>query len=112
MISAVRVLAISAGSVYAGTEAHSILSRQLAGPQPTAVVCAKCTAPSVRSISICRSPERLEVECRRGGASGDHQIVYTFPGTVTLSGATVTPAAGMFGSLNGGPNQLYGRTMP
>jgi hypothetical protein len=101
---AVRVLAISAGSVYAGTEAHSILSRQLAGPQPTAVVSRKVHGAAGAFDINLPITGTAGVECRRGGASGDHQIVYTFPNTVTLSGATVTPAAGMFGSLNGGPN--------
>ncbi len=43
------------------------------------------------------------IECRSGGANGDHQVVFTFPAAVTLSSATVTPEAGMSGTLAGLP---------
>ena len=43
------------------------------------------------------------VECRSGGASRDYQVVFSFPNAVTLSGATVTPQAGMSGSMFGAP---------
>jgi photosystem II stability/assembly factor-like uncharacterized protein/subtilisin-like proprotein convertase family protein len=44
------------------------------------------------------------VECRSGGANSNHQVVFTFPTAVTLSGASVTPEAGMSGSVAGEPN--------
>jgi N-acetylneuraminic acid mutarotase len=43
------------------------------------------------------------VECRSGGVSSDHQIVFTFPSAVTLSGATVTPEPGRSGNVAGPP---------
>jgi PQQ-like domain len=43
------------------------------------------------------------IECRSGGANSDHQIVFSFPSAVTLSGAVITPAAGMSGSMVGAP---------
>ena len=43
------------------------------------------------------------VECRGGGANNDHEVVFAFPVAVTVSGATITPAAGMLGSMSGTP---------
>jgi titin len=44
------------------------------------------------------------IECRSGGANSDYQVVFTFPTAVTLSGASVTPAAGKSGRMAGQPN--------
>ncbi|HEY0725303.1 MAG TPA: PKD domain-containing protein, partial [Pyrinomonadaceae bacterium] len=44
------------------------------------------------------------IECRSGGSNSDHEVVFTFASAVTLSGATVTPQAGMSGSMVGAPN--------
>lgn len=43
------------------------------------------------------------VESRAGGASGDYQVVFTFPGPVSYSGASVTPAAGATATLKSTP---------
>ena len=43
------------------------------------------------------------IECRTGGASGNHTVVITFAVPVTVSNATVTPAAGGTASVAGAP---------
>jgi hypothetical protein len=43
------------------------------------------------------------IECRTGGASGNHQVVVTFAVPVTVTNATVTPGAGGTGSVVGAP---------
>ncbi len=52
------------------------------------------------------------IECRSGGANGDHEVVFTFPGPVTLSSASVTPQPGMSATMAGAPVMSPdGRTM-
>jgi plastocyanin len=41
------------------------------------------------------------IECRSGGSSNNHQIVFTFPVAVTFGGAAVTPGSGGTAGLNG-----------
>ena len=41
------------------------------------------------------------IECRTGGASGDHQVVITFPSAVTFASASVTSGAGAVASSSG-----------
>ena len=41
------------------------------------------------------------IECRSGGATNDYQVVFTFPSTVTFSGAAVTAGAGSVSSTSG-----------
>jgi RHS repeat-associated protein len=48
------------------------------------------------------------IECRTGGANNAHQIVVTFPRTVTLSGASVTSGTG---SVSGSPIVTDGTTV-
>ncbi|MBA3544563.1 MAG: hypothetical protein H0T83_09030 [Chthoniobacterales bacterium] len=43
------------------------------------------------------------VECRTGGASGNHTVVATFPAPVTVTGASVTPGGGGTASVVGSP---------
>ncbi len=50
------------------------------------------------------------VECRSGGASGEHQIVATFATPVTVTGATVTPGSNGAASVSGAP-MVSGRTV-
>ena len=42
----------------------------------------------------------LGVECRTGGASGIHQVIMTFPGTVTVTAASVTTGVGSVSSFS------------
>ena len=62
-------------------------------------------------------PGTLGVECRSGGATNDHQLVVTYPGTVTVNGnpqAQVTSGAGAVGSggvSNGGVVAISGNTV-
>lgn len=41
------------------------------------------------------------IECRSGGASNDHQVVFTFAGSVTFNSAAVTEGSGTVGSTSG-----------
>jgi hypothetical protein len=72
-------------------------------PVPTAVVSRKThgTAGTFDiNLPLTGTPG---VECRRGGANSDHEVVFTFPSAVTISGATIIPQAGMSGSMSGAP---------
>ena len=44
------------------------------------------------------------IECRTGGANGDHQVIVTFPSAVSLTNASVTTGTGSVSSftVNGG----------
>jgi hypothetical protein len=43
------------------------------------------------------------IECRSGGSTGDYQVIFTFPSTVSLNSAAVTPESGQSGNLAGQP---------
>ena len=43
------------------------------------------------------------IECRSGGPMGDYQVTFTFPSTVSLNSAAVTPETGKSGNLAGDP---------
>jgi hypothetical protein len=46
----------------------------------------------------------LGIECRTGGASGNHQVVFTFATTVTkVASASVSPGNGASASISGSP---------
>ncbi len=47
------------------------------------------------------------IECRTGGASGNHQIVVTFAGPVTVSSASVTSGTGSLSSFSVSGNQVF-----
>ncbi len=46
------------------------------------------------------------VECRSGGAGGNHKVIVTFPTPVTLSSAAVTTGTGTVDSANASGNQI------
>ncbi|MDQ6764483.1 MAG: multicopper oxidase domain-containing protein, partial [Verrucomicrobiota bacterium] len=41
------------------------------------------------------------IECRSGGATGDYQVVFTFPGAVAFNGAAVSAGTGTVNSTSG-----------
>jgi FtsP/CotA-like multicopper oxidase with cupredoxin domain len=41
------------------------------------------------------------IECRSGGATHDHQLIFTFPTAVTFNGATITAGVGSVSSSSG-----------
>lgn len=47
------------------------------------------------------------IECRTGGASGDHQVVVTFAAPVTLSSASVSSGRGSVASTTVSGNQVF-----
>lgn len=47
------------------------------------------------------------IECRSGGATNDYQVVVTFGGPVTFSGARVTQGAGSVASTSTNGNQVF-----
>lgn len=55
------------------------------------------------TTSNCPSAGTRGVESRSGGANGDHRVVFTFAGPVTLSGAIAAPAANKTASVVGSP---------
>ncbi len=46
------------------------------------------------------------IECRSGGANGDHQVVFTFGTSVTFANASVAGAGSVTGSSGSGPQLL------
>ncbi len=76
-------------------------------PTPTAIVSRK-THGAAGSFDIDLKAPAPAIECRTGGATGDHTIIVTFATTVTVNGngtvkAQVTSGTGAVGS-NGVPN--------
>jgi hypothetical protein len=47
------------------------------------------------------------IECRTGGADGNHQVVVTFPVSVTVSSAGVTSGTGSVSSVTVAGNQIF-----
>jgi hypothetical protein len=73
-------------------------------PQPTSVVSRKTHGTAGAFDINLPLAGNAGVECRSGGASGDHQVVFTFLTAVTLSGSSVTPEAGKSGRMAGPPS--------
>jgi len=73
-------------------------------PQPTSIVSRKAHGTAGTFDINLPLTGTAGIECRSGGASGNHQVVFSFPNAVTLSGATVTPQPGMSGTMAGGPS--------
>lgn len=72
-------------------------------PIPTLVVSRKVHGGGAGPFDI---PINPGIECRTGGSTGDHQVLITFPSTVTVTGtpqAEVTSGTGGVG-MNGVPN--------
>jgi hypothetical protein len=91
--------AANSGAAYVFTE--------LPGPPPDSVVSRKGhgTPPVDRDIDLPLSG-CPGIECRTGGATGDHQVVFNFPSPVTVTGspqADVTSGTGDVGT-GGVPN--------
>ena len=57
------------------------------------------THPSAGTFDIDLLPPAAGIECRSGGAGGNHQVVITFSAPVTVTDATVTPGPGGTASL-------------
>ena len=72
-------------------------------PVPTSVVSRKTHGTAGAFDIALPLTGAAGIECRSGGANSDHEVVFTFPTAVTLSGATVTPAAGMSAGMAGTP---------
>ncbi len=68
-------------------------------PVPTAVVSRKVHTGQ-GSFDIDLLAPAPGIECRSGGANGDHQIVVNFPSPVTVSGASVTSGTGSVSNFN------------
>jgi hypothetical protein len=85
------------------THAQKDPSHHHGGPSPASVVSRK-THGSAGTFDVALPlTGNAGVECRSGGPNGDHQLVFSFPTAVTLSGATVEPASGKSGRINGNP---------
>ena len=72
----------------------------IVSPIPTSVVSRKAHGAAGDfdiDLPLAGSPG---IECRGGGASGDYQVVATFPGAVTLGSAAVTPGPGGTASVS------------
>ena len=94
---------VGTGTV-AGDNLDHALMWTLAAPQPTSVVSRKTHGTAGPFDIDLPLAGTAGIECRSGGASSDYQVVFSFPTAVTLSGATVTPQAGMSGTMAGAPS--------
>jgi hypothetical protein len=75
-------------------------------PPPPGAVSRK-THGTAGTFDIDLLPPASGIECRTGGASGDHQIVVTFAVPVTLSSANVSSGTGSVSSVNVNGNQVF-----
>jgi hypothetical protein len=101
---------IRAAQVYTGCSSGAPMPVQAVSRKPPGAISASrlIHAPNVVSFDV---PLPLMgnpgIECRSGGATGDHQVVVTFPTNVTVNGspqARVTIGTGQIGS-GGQPNE-------
>jgi hypothetical protein len=74
-------------------------------PVPTAVVSRK-THGIVGNFDVDLLPPAPGIECRTGGANGDHKIVVTFPLPVTVGSASVTSGTGSISTFTASGNQV------
>ena len=70
------------------------------GPTPTSVVSRKLHNGVPFDISLPLSGSS-GVECRSGGVTNDHQVVFTFANSVTFSSAALTAGAGSVSTSSG-----------
>ena len=70
-------------------------------PTPTSVVSRKTHGAAGDFDIDLRLAGDPGIECRTGGASGDHQVVITFPSAVTFASAAVTSGTGTISSSTG-----------
>jgi hypothetical protein len=96
--------AICGNAYHNGVQEGWVFRLQSVTPTPTSVVSRKTHGTAGAFDINLPLTGSAGVECRRGGVNGDHQVVFTFASAVTLSGATVTPEAGMSGSMAGAPS--------
>ena len=94
---------VGTGTV-AGDNLDHALMWTLAAPQPTSVVSRKTHGTAGPFDIDLPFAGNAGIECRSGGANRNYQVVFAFPTAVTLSGATVTPQAGMLGTMAGAPS--------
>ena len=72
----------------------------IGGPTPTSVVSRKLHNGVPFDISLPLSGSS-GVECRSGGATNDHQVIFTFANSVTFSSAALTAGAGSVSTSSG-----------
>ena len=106
---------VFADSGNANSPSHVSFARQNSGPllltNPRTVTCLASVPSPISAVSrkthgssgtfdVDLLPPAPGIECRSGGANGDHQIVVTFPLPVTISGATVSSGTGSVGGTS------------
>ncbi|MEY2601217.1 MAG: trimeric autotransporter adhesin, partial [Verrucomicrobiota bacterium] len=69
-------------------------------PTPTQVVSRKLHNGAPFDIDLPLTGD-AGIECRSGGATNDHQVVFTFPNAVTFTNAAVTAGTGSVSSSSG-----------
>ena len=80
-------------------------------PMPTGVVSRKTHGAAGTfdvDLPITGNPG---IECRSGGANGDHQVVITFANAVTVTDATVTPGPGGTASVSLAPGVPFNQVI-
>jgi hypothetical protein len=85
---------ISGEPVVTGPYSNPRCVTVLPGPAPASVVSRKThgsAGPHDVPLPLTGNPG---VECRTGGAGGEHQVVFFFPSSVTVQGATVSRGEG------------------
>ena len=64
------------------------------------------THGSAGTFDIDLLPPASGIECRSGGANGDHQVVVTFASAVTVGGASISSGTGSVGSFTVNGSQV------
>jgi hypothetical protein len=98
-------------SLYAGTAASGVFSRVLTVIPPVQLVSviSRKVHPSAGTFDInLPLTDNLGIECRSGGANGDHAMVFTFANTLTsIGGVSVTNGTGSVSSSNIDSNDAH-----
>jgi hypothetical protein len=89
----------SVGNYLNADNVHqTFMEHYTVSPAPISAVSRK-THPSSGTFDVDLLQSEPGIECRTGGAGGNHQVVITFGASVTVTGASVTPGPGGTASL-------------
>ena len=97
---------ILASDFAGGRQDYVVVGNDYCARTPVDVVSRK-THPSAGPFDVDLKPPAAGIECRTGGATGDHKVVVTFAVPVTLSSASVTSGTGSVSSVTVSGNQVF-----
>jgi hypothetical protein len=88
--------------VRGGCATSPVVSRSFTVPGPPVPigVVSRKTHGTAGTFDVDLLPPAPAIECRTGGANGDHKVVVNFPSTVTVSSASVSSGTGSVSSFS------------